>query len=211
VVKTRLTHVRTSWTIEVLVDPWCCRGTPSQSSLTISRFAHWSGNLELNPPRWRQSVSQSVIKQVGAAPIFTRFTRCGRATLTPVLEYLVTEPPRWRQGGVISLTVSLNAMVRELGSQLNPPRWRGCQGGGWRRWWPPSRRCAALPLLRVSELSCFSPHFSVDAVGSGRVAHAGLYVGDISQSGQWPVGREWSRRTRWYMRCKGSRYYWGAA
>jgi hypothetical protein len=36
------------------------------------------------------SVSQSVIKQIGAAPIFTR---CGRATLTPVLEYLVTEPP----------------------------------------------------------------------------------------------------------------------
>ena len=40
------------------------------------------------------SVSQSVVKQTGAAPIFTR---CGRATLTPVLEYLVTEPPlkRW--------------------------------------------------------------------------------------------------------------------
>ena len=37
-----------------------------------------------------RAVSQSVIKQVGAAPIFTR---CGRATLTPVLEYLVTEPP----------------------------------------------------------------------------------------------------------------------
>jgi hypothetical protein len=36
------------------------------------------------------SVSQSVVKQVGAAPIFTQ---CGRATLTPVLEYLVTEPP----------------------------------------------------------------------------------------------------------------------
>jgi hypothetical protein len=35
------------------------------------------------------TVSQSVVKQVGAAPIFTR---CGRATLTPVLEYLVTEP-----------------------------------------------------------------------------------------------------------------------
>jgi hypothetical protein len=37
-----------------------------------------------------QPVSQSVVKQIGAAPIFTR---CGRATLTPVLEYLVTEPP----------------------------------------------------------------------------------------------------------------------
>jgi hypothetical protein len=37
-----------------------------------------------------KSVSQSVIKQIGATPIFTR---CGRATLTPVLEYLVTEPP----------------------------------------------------------------------------------------------------------------------
>jgi hypothetical protein len=37
-----------------------------------------------------QSVSQSVIKQIGAAP---DFTWCGRATLTPVLEYLVTEPP----------------------------------------------------------------------------------------------------------------------
>jgi hypothetical protein len=37
-----------------------------------------------------KSVSQSVVKQIGAAPIFTR---CGRATLTPVLEYLVTEPP----------------------------------------------------------------------------------------------------------------------
>jgi hypothetical protein len=40
-----------------------------------------------------QSVSQSVytvVKQIGAAPVFTR---CGRATLTPVLEYLVTEPP----------------------------------------------------------------------------------------------------------------------
>jgi hypothetical protein len=37
------------------------------------------------------SLSQSVVKQIlGAAPIFTR---CGRATLTPVLEYLVTEPP----------------------------------------------------------------------------------------------------------------------
>jgi hypothetical protein len=44
----------------------------------------------------RQSLSESVIKQIGAAPIFIR---CGRATLTPVLEYfvfisyLVTEPP----------------------------------------------------------------------------------------------------------------------
>jgi hypothetical protein len=38
-----------------------------------------------------RAVSQSVIKQVGAALIFTP-RRCGRATLTPVLEYLVTEP-----------------------------------------------------------------------------------------------------------------------
>jgi hypothetical protein len=42
------------------------------------------------PKANRSYISQSVVKQMWAAPIFTR---CGRATLTPVLEYLVTEPP----------------------------------------------------------------------------------------------------------------------
>jgi hypothetical protein len=36
------------------------------------------------------SASESVIKQIGAAP---GFAWCGRATLTLVLEYFVTEPP----------------------------------------------------------------------------------------------------------------------
>jgi hypothetical protein len=44
------------------------------------------------------SVSQSVVKQIGAAHFYPDrshnfFTWCGRATLTPILEYLVTEPP----------------------------------------------------------------------------------------------------------------------
>jgi hypothetical protein len=70
------------------VDPWCCRGTPSH--LTISRFAHWSGNLELNPPRWRQSVSQSVSHQTGRGcphfypvyPVWQSYTHTGPGVLS---------------------------------------------------------------------------------------------------------------------------------
>jgi hypothetical protein len=70
-----------------------------------TRRADREGRVLGSSPRWwsgvpvisvrvltSQSVSQSVIKQIGAAPIFTRskspikiFTRCGRATLTRVL------------------------------------------------------------------------------------------------------------------------------
>jgi hypothetical protein len=61
-------------------------------------------------------VSQSVVKQIGAAPIFTR---CGRATLTPVLEYLVTKPPLKSDGSCSRrVSFSLTWLPSETGQVI---------------------------------------------------------------------------------------------
>jgi hypothetical protein len=93
--------VPTSAIAPTLASALCVHHVRSQSSrwpsagCQSSRSAQKLRDMPQKQQQVSQSVpifqvSQSVVKQIGAAPIFTR---CGRATLTPVLEYLVTEPP----------------------------------------------------------------------------------------------------------------------